>query len=272
MTGARSVEELLDRAESCLDDGLVDEALLYCDAALRAEAGHPGAWFVRGDALRMLGELEAAAEAYLRAAQARPDHAASWASHALASVELLRLDAAERSVARALREDPRSAEAWQVRSLLREWRGDYSGAERALRHARWLDPLGHPQPPRLTDAEVDSLVEEALGELHPSVQDYLANVAIVLEELPSEETLRSLEPPGSPFGLLGLFQGPSLRERNHEDPWSLLPPTVVLYRRNLERYAADRAELVFQLKLTLFHEIGHFLGLEEEDLVARGLD
>jgi predicted Zn-dependent protease with MMP-like domain len=46
----------------------------------------------------------------------------------------------------------------------------------------------------------------------------------------------------------------------------------VLYQRNLERFARDREELVEQIRITLLHEVGHFLGLDEEQLRERGLE
>jgi predicted Zn-dependent protease with MMP-like domain len=56
------------------------------------------------------------------------------------------------------------------------------------------------------------------------------------------------------------------------DPWSHLPSSIVLYQRNLERFAESRAELVEQIGVTLVHEVGHFLGLDEEELYQRGLE
>jgi predicted Zn-dependent protease with MMP-like domain len=56
------------------------------------------------------------------------------------------------------------------------------------------------------------------------------------------------------------------------DPWSHFPSSIVLYQRNLERAARDRRELVEEIRATLLHEVGHFLGLDEEELWQRGLD
>lgn len=275
MTGSQDelrIESLLDRAEQALDQGLPEDALTLCGEVLEVDADHPGAWFVRGDALRTLGRIEDAADAYRSAALSRPDHASSWASYGLASFELLDFKEAQRAAARAIREDPRNPEGWWVRALLLEWNGDTAGSRRALAHARWLDPMGYPLPPRLEDDDVEELVVEALMELHPSIRDYMANVAILLEEMPPEDVLRGYEPPASPLELLGYFSGHSLMDRSLDNPWSLLPPTIVLFRSNLERQAIDRDELVHQLRITLFHEIGHFLGLNEADLEDRGLD
>jgi predicted Zn-dependent protease with MMP-like domain len=266
------VEDMLDEAEEALERGAPEAALGLCTRVLALDPGHPGAWFVRGDAMRAIGALEEAAASYRKAALARPDHASSWASYGLASFELLDFDGAARAASRAVREDPRNPEGWWVRALLLEWRGDIAAADRSLLHARFLDPLGYPLPPRLTDDEVREVIEESLAELHIGIRDYLVDVPIIIDDLPSEDVLRSYDPPTSPLELLGTFSGHSLMERNTEDPWSQIPPTISLFRRNLERHALDLDELVHELQVTLFHEIGHFLGLSEQDLEDRGLD
>ena len=227
---------------------------------------------MRGDALRALGELEQAAVDYRTAALSRPDHAPSWSALALTCLDLLEFDEAHRACARAIREDPRDPEGWWVRSLLLEWKGDQTGARRALLHARFLDPVGFPLPPRLDDDQVERIIEQALAALHPAIREYLANVAIILEDQPSEQVLRSYDPPMSPLEILGYFSGHSLMERSSGDPWTGLPPTIVLFRRNLERRARDEEELAEELRITVFHEVGHFLGLDEQDLADRGLD
>jgi len=266
------VEGLLDEAEQALDDGDPILALQLCEQALALVPGHPGTWFVRGDALRSLGDLEEAAQAYRTAALGRPDHAACWSSLALTTFDLLRLDEAAGAAARAIHEDPHDAEAWWVRSLVREWRGDAEGAHRAELHACWLDPEAYPLPPSLGDDEVEELVADALRVMPEALRDYLKDVAIILDEIPDLETCRAYDPPCSPIDLLGYFSGASLLERSHSDPWSQLPGTIVLFRRNLARRSADRDELIEQLRITLFHEVGHFLGLNEDDLEERGLD
>ena len=266
------IEALLDKAEDAIEEGRPEAALEVCAMVLRSSPGHAGALFVQGDAQRMIGALEEASESYRTAALREPNHAASWASLSLCAFELLRFDEAQKACTRAAREDTENAEAWWVRGLLRERRGDLGGADRALLRAAWLDPEAFPANPKLSDADVDSIVEETLGALHPALREYLSNIAIVLEELPSDEILKQYDPPANPLELLGSFSGHSLRERSTQDPWSQVPGTIVLYRRNLERHATSRADLIDELRITLFHEVGHFLGLDEDDLEDRGLD
>lgn len=267
------IEELLDEAEAMLDSAQPDSALALCSRALRVDPEHPGALFVQGDCLRATGQLGEALAAYRAAALARPDHADSWASLALTAYELLDLKEATRALHRALRQDPRSAQAWWVRAALREWRGDLAGADRALCHAAWLDPVNYPVPPNLSDDEIEEIVEDTLMSLPEGIRSYLSNTAIQLEELPSRAILEQYDPPASPMGMLGYFSGPNLMERGEGfTPWSNLPASIVLFRRNLRRYATDRDVLIEELHITLLHEVGHFLGLDEDDLEARGLD
>lgn len=266
------VEDILDQAEQAMDAGEPDRALELCDAAQAILPDHPGAWYVRGDALRTLGDLEEAARAYRAAALGRPDHAACWSALALTCFDLLRFDEAARAASRALREDPHDAEAWWVKGLVREWKGDLPGARRCEAHAYHLAPEAYPLPPELSDEEIEALVTDALLVLPEAIRDYLADVAIVLDEIPDAETCAWYEPPASPVELLGYFSGTSLLDRSMDDPWSQVPGTIVLFRRNLARRSATRDELIEQLRITLFHEVGHFLGLDEDEVADRGLE
>jgi predicted Zn-dependent protease with MMP-like domain len=69
--------------------------------------------------------------------------------------------------------------------------------------------------------------------------------------------------------LLGLFTGSSLAEPESSD--SL--PCIQLFLDNLWDFSrGDLSIFRQQVRITLLHELGHFLGLEEADLTARGLD
>ena len=58
--------------------------------------------------------------------------------------------------------------------------------------------------------------------------------------------------------------------RSTTAPFSLpageLPHQIVLFQRDLEDCCPDREELSLQISLTLIHEIGHYLGLDEDEL------
>ncbi len=95
-----------------------------------------------------------------------------------------------------------------------------------------------------------------------------ADVPVVAMPRPTREMIRQdgLDP-----DLLGLFVGPN-REEGAEggDP---LPPEILLFLENLWEYAeADEEVFREEVRVTYFHELGHYLGLEEEELEDRGLE
>ena len=70
---------------------------------------------------------------------------------------------------------------------------------------------------------------------------------------------------------LGLFVGP---EFAHEEITTLpLPPQIILFLENLWDFAeADEEVFCDEVHTTYLHELGHYLGLNEEDLFDRGLE
>jgi predicted Zn-dependent protease with MMP-like domain len=265
------VDDLLDLAEDALDRAEVESALRLCEQALQEDPEHAGAWYVRAEALRDQPDPVAAEQAYRRACQLAPDHAPSWAALGTVLIDLLRFDDAQVCVQRAIRLDATCAEAYWGRALLRERRADWRGAARDFHRAHHLDPH-FTLPVPLDDATVEAVVEEVISLLHPTLRAYLENVPMLLEEVPDADLCASWEPPMPPSEILGYFSGATLGERAGMDAWSAMPPTIVLFRKNLERVAPDRERLLEELRVTVFHEVGHFLGLDEDDLTRRGLD
>src|SRR5206468_6466064 len=96
----------------------------------------------------------------------------------------------------------------------------------------------------------------------------LSNVANCLEYLPGEKVLKDFDPPLDPC-LLGLFVGVPLPEKSAMDATPRMPDTVLIFQRNLERSCEDRETLVDEILTTLYHEIGHVLGYDEDDLAER---
>jgi len=266
------IDRVLEAVESALMDGRPDDAERLSRQVLAVDSRHPEAQLLLGEALREQGRFEESELAYRGAVLADPALAEAWSALSSVQFDQLRWEESRRAANRALREDPWSAEAAYVRAALRERRGDVFGARRDYLRAWRTEPTYFPLPTPLDDETLERVVEDALSKLHPTLQEYLANVAILVEDVPSEEVLRSYDPPAAPTGILGYFSGSSLMERSLENPWSNLPGAIVLFRRNLERLARSRDELIEELQVTLYHEVGHFLGLGEDDLESRGLD
>ena len=107
--------------------------------------------------------------------------------------------------------------------------------------------------------ELALLVEEFWEELSPLLKEKIHNVEFVIEEYPDPEIQKRF---GSRL-LLGLYQGVPLprRDRSYN---LVMPDRIVLYRKNLEKVASKNwAE---EIKKVLWHEIGHYFGLSDEEL------
>jgi predicted Zn-dependent protease with MMP-like domain len=266
------IEHALDLAEEALDRGEAEVALEYCQRVLDVAGEHAGALFVAGEAHRDLRELPEAEELYRRAVRAAPQHSPNWSALGASLFDQVRFEEARSAFSRAIRLDPFNPESYYWRGMLRERHENFAGARRDFRRANRLDPEAYPMPLHLDDATVEAVVEEAVRAMHPSIREYLKQVAILLEEVPEEEVLHQFDPPAAPGEILGYFSGISMRDRSMDNPWSNLPSAIVLFRRNLERIAGDRERLIDELRITVLHEVGHFLGLDEDDLEERGLD
>ena len=114
----------------------------------------------------------------------------------------------------------------------------------------------------------DRALEKALSELPSVFRDTLTNLAIVVEDWPPEWLLDDLGiAPGET--LYGFFHGIPLPERSVQDSGNL-PDSISIYRGPLEEDFPDPSELANEIRITLLHEIGHYFGMEEEDLERLG--
>ncbi len=120
----------------------------------------------------------------------------------------------------------------------------------------------------LSEERFLEVAEEVLEQLPPTVGDSLGNVAIFIEDYPAAWILESQVPDPR---LLGLFEGPERAEERAVDTVATGPARIYLYRWNIERVCGSAVEVEEQIRITILHEIGHYLGLDEDDLVVRGL-
>ncbi len=236
------------------------------DGALAADL----AW-VQAVALNQLGRSDEALARLADAEKDAPDSVDVWLEKGFALYELCRFAEARQALLRAEKLDPEDPWAQHQLGLVAERQGKHDEAKRRFDRARKLAPDEFPKAIALSSTAFDEAVEDALKSLPDPVRRYLSNVAISVEDVPTEDDLLAADPPLSP-AILGLFRGAPYGQKASMDPWSHFPSSIVLYQRNLERFARNRKDLIEQIGVTLLHEVGHFLGLDEDELYARGLD
>ena len=116
----------------------------------------------------------------------------------------------------------------------------------------------------MTRAEFEQYVKEAIDTIPRRFRDAVRNLAIVVEDEPSDDVLREMEiePPDT---LFGLYQGTPLTERG----WgygNTLPDRITLYQGPIEDASENEDDLIVCIGETLIHELGHYFGLSEEEI------
>ena len=118
---------------------------------------------------------------------------------------------------------------------------------------------------RMSRDEFERVVSKALDGLPEEVAPYLENIVVVVEDEPTEDELLDAGLDPETETLFGLYQGMALPDRGGTYG-NVLPDRIVIYRLPLLDECQDRKELIQEIQDTVVHEIGHYFGLEEEDL------
>jgi predicted Zn-dependent protease with MMP-like domain len=116
---------------------------------------------------------------------------------------------------------------------------------------------------QIKKVEFDRYVRQAIESLEPEFRQYLAEMPVIVDDEPDEATCRHFGQ-GAKRELLGQFRGVPLNRRSVEGQNG--PNQIVLYRLNLLNCCDSQEELVEEIRKTLVHELGHFIGFSEEGL------
>jgi len=116
--------------------------------------------------------------------------------------------------------------------------------------------------------EFAGLVEQAIAELPEQFARFMDEVTVEIRDRPSRKLLKELEMEGDEL-LFGLYEGVNLLDRSVEHS-GRLPDRILIFQEDHELACESRAELVRELRTTVLHEIGHFFGMDEDDLEKLG--
>jgi predicted Zn-dependent protease with MMP-like domain len=108
-------------------------------------------------------------------------------------------------------------------------------------------------------------IELTLAELPPELRERAAQLPVTFERAPNAGLLADGIAPDT----LGLFIGPEMAEEDAVP----MPSQIILFLENLWDFAEQDEEIFAdEVHTTFMHELGHFLGLDEDDLYERGLE
>ena len=108
-------------------------------------------------------------------------------------------------------------------------------------------------------------VEETLALLPEPLRERAKQLPVTLERVPNA----GLQADGIEPDTLGLFTGAEFAEEGNVP----MPPQIILFVENLWDLAEDDEKLFRdEVQTTFLHELGHYLGLDEDELTERGLE
>ncbi|MBN1420706.1 MAG: metallopeptidase family protein [Planctomycetes bacterium] len=268
------IEDDCGRAWDLYEDGDIEGALREARGAQRKAGDDPLAadlYLIEALCLAELEDFRGALAAADKGIAVDPEGADLYAERGRFLFELVRFDEAREALRKALRlSGGRDAAAHFWTALLAERDGELEEVRRHFREASRIDPDRFPRAVRMSDEEFDAKVKEAVESLPDRFREVLENATITVEDIPSEADLRA-EPGTLSPECLGLFRGKALGQGSVFDPYAF-PPEIFLYRRNILRTATSPDEVVREIRTTVLHEVGHYLGLDEDDLAERGLE
>ncbi len=111
-------------------------------------------------------------------------------------------------------------------------------------------------------SEFEKLVTESIESLPKDQLDKVQNIVFLVEPEPSEEQRHKLglRPCQS---LFGLYEGVPLTERRGGYAFTL-PDRITIFQNTHELFANTQAELIAQVKNTVWHEVAHYFGLNHD--------
>lgn len=117
----------------------------------------------------------------------------------------------------------------------------------------------------MTIEDFEKLAAQAMKKLPREFRARLDNVVITVAAAPTKTQERRFG-----RGLLGLYEGVPLSERGSFYSGAM-PDKITLFMDNITAGRADEAAVLGAIRHTLLHEIAHHFGMDDEELIEKGL-
>jgi predicted Zn-dependent protease with MMP-like domain len=110
-------------------------------------------------------------------------------------------------------------------------------------------------------------VKSVITALPPPLRTHATNIPVLFEMKPRPSEIKSgIEP-----DTLGLFSGESMADSHSSN--TVTPTEIIIFMENVWDYSRrDSPTFREEIRRTYLHELGHYLGLDEMDLIERDVD
>lgn len=204
-----------------------------------------------------------------------PEETQALADFQLVRASLLRASGDPRAARQVLQalvaSNPDDADGHHLLGDVLEELGDFAGAQPHFLETLRIDSLASAE--RDPD-ELEQILDLTLEHLRRTVEELpemwrrrLAGVPLLVQRLPSADMVKGGLDPRA----LGLFEGPMHADAEGIEGAPHLT-RIVLFAENLALDFPDPEDFEEQVRITVLHELGHYFGLDEDDMVRLGLD
>lgn len=114
-------------------------------------------------------------------------------------------------------------------------------------------------------SDFEKLAAKAIRRMPREFRARLDNVIVIVKPAPTKAQVSQFGP-----GLLGLYEGISLLDRGTSYSGAM-PDKITLFKNNIEAADGDEAALVDRIRHTVMHEIAHHFGMDDDELIEKGL-
>jgi len=117
----------------------------------------------------------------------------------------------------------------------------------------------------MTIEEFEEIVKETIENLPELIKQKLDNVVFIVQDYPDENELKKSK--SNKYNLLGLYTGiPLSRRGTNYGMYPAMPDRIFIFKANIERLCKNENELKKKIREVVLHEIGHYLGMSEEEV------
>lgn len=109
----------------------------------------------------------------------------------------------------------------------------------------------------VSDERFEEMIDDAFDQVPQKFLDNIRNLVVLVDDYNPDSR-----------HILGLYHGVALPERTFHHGG--LPDSITIYKNAIQDHSHSEEHLAEQVRVTVLHEVGHYFGLDEEDLHRLG--